>query len=97
MVMKTAETIFVEEPGSGYNEEQLQKIKDWINNPLTQNLSNHLKEIIETEKKNWLFGGYVVDNKKSLGDFNAGYCKGLLYTADFIESGGKDIKGSQDA
>lgn len=88
MVEKVKDIEFVDQPAAGYSEEELQSIKSWIDHPLTQNLSNHLKEIIETEKKNWLFGGYIIEKDKALGDYNAGYAKGLLYIVDFIENGG---------
>lgn len=89
-------TEFIESAPTKYSEEQLQNIKNWILNPITQNLAESLKEKIETDKKNWLHGAYVLMENKSLGDYNAGFCSGLNFVLDFIENGGVAQRGNSD-
>lgn len=77
-----------QEPKTEFTEEQLQNIKDFNNNPVTQSLKIHLKEKLEKGKNSWLFGAFIPDDQKSKGDADAGYCQALDYILRFIETGG---------
>lgn len=87
-MIKTTDTTFIEEPKIGYSEEEKQKIKDWVENPLTQNLALALRNQIISYTKTWVAGGYCPPENKSMGDYTSGFCSGLNHVAETLETGG---------
>lgn len=71
-----------------HSEEQLQRIQDWIDNPITQNLATHLREKIEKGKMAWIMGSFIAKDQVNNGIADAAYCQALSYILNFIESGG---------